>query len=324
VLGLLAFWNLPSAWPFKLQVYNVVSAHQRVDYYSAPTRASLGDLILNSNAANALCFPVGSDLGRDFDFYVDRSNIGHIPRYNDLSETCVSAFAQSAMGLSDTTGLLFFYDRCLEMAPGSVFRSTVMPGQLLGASVAAGAIGISDPEARAFRLECNLYAISDEGTVVRFDETTGLAIDSGVFGAATSSGVLPSALGGDFGIDRNLYIINCVSESEVERYSESKCFRTAHREHRSEPVSGPIAPVRVAPEWLNDETRVENFTASKADRLCVAIVSASVLWCLQSSFCASALAMGVSLWRHVDLLAMVSRAPNENAPDTHATPNSKD
>jgi hypothetical protein len=148
----------------------------------------------------------------------------------------------------------------------------------------------------------------------------------------------------DVRIDGNLYGTNCVSDRAVERGSASKCafigalaasmssnlelpcplFRTAYREHRSEPVSGPVGPARVAPEWLNDETRVENFTASKADRLCVAIVSASVLWCLQSSFCASALAMGVSLWRHVDLLAMVSRAPNENAPDTHATPNSKD
>jgi hypothetical protein len=78
----------------------------------------------------------------------------------------------------------------------------------------------------------------------------------------------------------------------------------------------PVERVQVAREWDQDEQqRLDRFAPSQVERVSTAIVSGGVLWVLQSSFWASLLLLGLPLWRHVDLLAIVARAPLDAAED---------
>ena len=343
VLGLLAF--MPSAWPGELPV---VSADQRVKRYSASAGASLSDFIAHSNALNALCFSLGSAFGSDGNFYVGGSDNDYILRYNRKDGPFLDAFTESASGLAQRAGLLFFHDASLDVvsswSPRSVLPYNVITGQFLGASFAAGAVGLSDREGLTIGPDGNLYWITDAGAVLSFDGTNGFPIGSDIFVATANAGVFLSAAGIAFAKEGNLYATNFESGGAVLRYSGSNCsligglaasisgglglprpvLRKAHREHRSEPVLPPVGPVRVAPEWLNDQTRVEEFTAGKVVRWSAAIVSGGVLWCLQSSLWASLLLPGLAIWRRVDLFVIVSRAPHEDQPDTQATPSPAD
>jgi len=81
-------------------------------------------------------------------------------------------------------------------------------------------------------------------------------------------------------------------------------------------VRPPVERVQVAREWDQDkQQRLDRFAPSQVERVSTAIVSGGVLWALQSSFWASLLLLGLPLWRHVDLLAIVARAPPDAADD---------
>lgn len=74
----------------------------------------------------------------------------------------------------------------------------------------------------------------------------------------------------------------------------------------------PVETFHVASDWAGDEgRRLAQFNPSSAQRLSTALMSGGVLWFLQSSFWASLLLLGLPLWRHVDLLAIVARAPSD-------------
>jgi hypothetical protein len=66
---------------------------------------------------------------------------------------------------------------------------------------------------------------------------------------------------------------------------------------------------------------VQRFTPTTATRLSTAIATGGVLWFLQSSFWASLLLLGLPIWRHVDLLAIVARMPDDGAADPQNPPN---
>jgi hypothetical protein len=90
----------------------------------------------------------------------------------------------------------------------------------------------------------------------------------------------------------------------------------AVRPERPAPVRPPVERVQIAREWDQDEQqRLDRFAPSQVERVSTAIVSGGVLWVLQSSFWASLLLLGLPLWRHVDLLAIVARAPLDAAED---------
>jgi hypothetical protein len=61
------------------------------------------------------------------------------------------------------------------------------------------------------------------------------------------------------------------------------------------------------------EPIVSGALPTNATRLSTAIATGGVLWFLQSSFWASLLLLGLPIWRHVDLLAIVARTPDDEA-----------
>lgn len=86
----------------------------------------------------------------------------------------------------------------------------------------------------------------------------------------------------------------------------------------------PVAPepIRVGAEWSSHRAAHEQrFTRTTATRLSTAIATGGVLWFLQSSFWASLLLLGLPIWRHVDLLAIVSHMPDDEARERQAPSN---
>jgi hypothetical protein len=89
--------------------------------------------------------------------------------------------------------------------------------------------------------------------------------------------------------------------------------RQARRTPVQPAAAVPVQAVHVASDWAGDEARrLAQFNPSAAQRLSTALMSGGVLWFLQSSFWASLLLLGLPLWRHVDLLAIVARAPSDD------------
>lgn len=65
--------------------------------------------------------------------------------------------------------------------------------------------------------------------------------------------------------------------------------------------------VRIASDWRgHQEKRLEELEPTILERQSAAIMSGGLLWLLHSSFWASLLVIGLPMWRHVDLLAIVS------------------
>ena len=89
--------------------------------------------------------------------------------------------------------------------------------------------------------------------------------------------------------------------------------RPARRTPSMQPAPAvEVQAVHVASDWAGAEARrLDQFNPSTAQRLSAALMSGGVLWLLQSSFWASLLLLGLPLWRHVDLLAIVARAPSD-------------
>jgi hypothetical protein len=90
----------------------------------------------------------------------------------------------------------------------------------------------------------------------------------------------------------------------------------ARRARTPAPTPVPVAPqsIRVGAEWSGHRANHERrFTPTNATRLSTAIATGGVLWFLQSSFWASLLLLGLPIWRHVDLLAIVARTPDDEA-----------
>jgi len=94
------------------------------------------------------------------------------------------------------------------------------------------------------------------------------------------------------------------------------------RAHQPPPAPVAAHPIRVVEGWSSGEAnRVDRFTPTKVTRLSTVIAAGGVLWFLQSSFWASLLLLGLPIWRHVDLLAIAARAPDDEAADLQARPN---
>ena len=90
------------------------------------------------------------------------------------------------------------------------------------------------------------------------------------------------------------------------------------------PAPAPVAPepIRVGAEWSSHRAAHEQgFTRTTATRLSTAIATSGVLWFLQSSFWASLLLLGLPIWRHVDLLAIVSHMHDDEAIERQAPSN---
>lgn len=80
--------------------------------------------------------------------------------------------------------------------------------------------------------------------------------------------------------------------------------------------------VEIAADWHgHQEKRLEELEPTIIERQSAAIMSGGLLWLLHSSFWASLLVIGLPMWRHVDLLAIVSRGPADDgeAQDEAAT-----
>ncbi len=91
------------------------------------------------------------------------------------------------------------------------------------------------------------------------------------------------------------------------------------------PAARAVQPIQVASGWeAGEEQRLHRFAPSHAERVSAALVSGGVLWFLQSSFWGSLLLLGLPLWRHVDLLAIVARVERASPTDAGALPTRED
>jgi hypothetical protein len=105
----------------------------------------------------------------------------------------------------------------------------------------------------------------------------------------------------------------------------SKPARPVTRPHPAAPAVSPVERVQVSPEWESGEhRRLARFAPSPVQRLSTVLVSGGVLWFLQTSFWASLLLLGLPLWRHVDLLAIVARTSHDEPADSLVPPTPED